>query len=113
MNFAGLLIRYIVAVIVLHIIGGLRLGMQVAGFRGAFVAAFIITLLTFVVERIAGAGINKISRRRWMGFITSAAVIYLTQFFIPQYFSVSIVATLFTAIFIGLADTLIPSMLRK
>lgn len=112
MNFGGLLFRFIVSFLVINIIGSLHWGMRVAGYRGAFAAAFIITLLTFVVERIAGAGISSVSRRRWMGYITAFVVVYLTQFFMPQLFSVSLVGTLIAALFIGLADTFIPSFLR-
>jgi len=112
LNYAGVLVRFIVCVVVFAITSALVPGVRINGMTGVFAASFIITLLTFLVDRIAGAGNKNIWQRRWMGYVTAVAVIYLTQYFIPQYFIISIPGTLFTALFVGLADTFIPQLLR-
>ncbi|NLJ71996.1 MAG: phage holin family protein [Syntrophomonadaceae bacterium] len=107
----GTIVRFIVSAVVLLLIGFLLPGVTVAGFWGALIAALVIAGLGWVVEAILGDKISPRSRG-FVGFITAAVVIYIAQFIIPSYLSVSIVGSLLAAFIIGLVDAFIPTELR-
>jgi len=110
-NWVGTIVRFIASAIVLMLIGYLLPGVTVAGFTGALIAAVVIAIIGFIVEYILGDKISPRSRG-WVGFVTAAVVIYLAQFVIPSYLSVSILGSLLAAFIIGLIDAFVPTELR-
>jgi len=107
----GLIVRFIVSALVLLVIAALIPGVSVAGFWGALIAAVVIAVLGYAVEAILGDRISPRSRGL-VGFITAAVVIYIAQFIIPSYFSVSLIGALIAAFIIGLVDAFVPTELR-
>jgi putative membrane protein len=107
----GLIVRFIVSALVLLVIAALIPGVTVAGFWGALIAAVVIAVLGYAVEAILGDRISPRSRGL-VGFITAAVVIYIAQFIIPSYFSVSLIGALIAAFIIGLVDAFVPTELR-
>jgi len=107
----GTIVRFIVSALVLLVIGYLLPGITVSGFIGALIAAVVIAVLGYIVESILGDKISPRSRGI-VGFITAAIVIYLAQFIVPNYLSVSILGSLLAAFVIGLIDAFIPTELR-
>ena len=110
-NLIGILVRFVVSAAVLLLVGSLLPGISVAGFTGALIAAAVIAVLGYVVELVLGENISPRSRGI-VGFITAAVVIYLAQFIIPNWLSVSILGSLLAAFVIGIVDAFVPTELR-
>ncbi len=104
------IVRFVVSAIVLLLISYLLPGIKVSGFMGALLAAVVIAVLGYVIEMIMG-GISPRSRGI-VGFVVAAAVIYLAQYIIPNYLSVSLLGSLLAAFVIGLVDAFVPTELR-
>ncbi|MDD2620191.1 MAG: phage holin family protein [Syntrophomonadaceae bacterium] len=107
----GTIVRFVVSALVLMLVGYLLPGITVAGFTGALIAAVVIAILGYVVEVILGDRISPRSRGI-VGFVTAAVVIYVAQFIIPDYLSVSLLGSLLAAFAIGLVDAFVPTELR-
>ncbi len=107
----GTIVRFVVSALVLMLVGYLLPGITVAGFTGALIAAIVIAVLGYIVEAILGDRISPRSRGL-VGFVTAAVVIYVAQFIIPSYLSVSLLGSLLAAFAIGLVDAFVPTELR-
>ncbi|MDD2212760.1 MAG: phage holin family protein [Clostridia bacterium] len=105
------LIRFLVSAIVLLVVSWLVPGFTVAGFTGAVIAAIVIALLGWVVEKLLGDKVTPRSRGL-VGFISAAVVIYLAQYIVPGSISVSIFGALLASLVIGLIDVFVPTELR-
>ncbi len=110
-EWIGVIVRFVISAIVLLLVAAVLPGIKVAGFMGALIAAAVIAILGYVVERILGDKVSPQSRGL-VGFFTSAAVIYLAKFIIPGYLSVSIVGALLAAFVIGIIDAFVPTLIR-
>ena len=111
MNWLGVVVRFVVSALVLMVVGWLLPGITVAGFTGALIAAVVIAALGYLVELILGERISPRSRGL-VGFVTAAVVIYLAQYIIPTYLSVTLLGSLLAAFVIGLIDAFVPTELR-
>ncbi|MBO8159924.1 phage holin family protein [Thermosyntropha sp.] len=107
----GAVVRFIVSALVLMLVSFLIPGISVNGFVGALIAALVIAGLGYVVEMILGEKISP-RARGIVGFITAAVVIYLAQFIIPNFLSVSLLGSLISAFVIGIIDAFVPTQLR-
>lgn len=107
----GTIARFIVSALVILLVGRLLPGFNVAGFTGALVAAVTITVIGFAVEKLMGRRISPRSRGL-VGFVTSAAVIYLAQFIIPGFLSVSLIGAVLAAFVVGVIDSFVPIEIR-
>lgn len=107
----GTIVRFVVSALVLMLVGYLLPGITVSGFVGALIAAIVIAILGYVVELILGDRVSPRSRGI-VGFVTAAVVIYLAQFIVPNYLSVSLLGSLLAAFVIGLVDAFVPTELR-
>jgi putative membrane protein len=107
----GTIVRFVVAALVLMLVGYLLPGISVAGFTGALIAAVVIAAIGYAIEAVLGDRISPRSRGL-VGFFTSAVVIYLAQFIIPRFLSVSLLGALLAAFVIGLIDAFVPTELR-
>ncbi|MCG8526954.1 MAG: phage holin family protein [Opitutales bacterium] len=107
----SMIIRFIVSALVLLVVGWILPGFEVSGFTGALIAAVVIAVLGYLIERILGERVSPQSRGI-IGFVTSAAIIYLAKFIIPSYLSVSIIGALLAALVIGIIDAFVPTELR-
>ena len=107
----GMIVRFVVSALVLLLVSFIVPGLRVNGFTGALIAAAVIALLGYAIEKVFG---DKISRtgRGAVGFITAAAVIYLSQFIVPGYITVSIIGALLASLVIGIVDSFVPTTLR-
>jgi putative membrane protein len=105
------IVRFIVSAVVLLLVGWLVPGIRVAGFWGALVAAAVITIIGWLIERVMGDKVSPRSRG-FVGFIVAALVIYLAQYAIPSYLSVSIIGALLAALVIGIIDAFVPTGIR-
>ncbi|MBS4024732.1 MAG: phage holin family protein [Clostridia bacterium] len=107
----GLIVRFIVSALVLLVISFIIPGINVAGFGGALIAAVVIAVLGYIVESLLGKKISP-QNRGIVGFVVSAAVIYLAQFIVPAFIQVGIIGALLAALAIGVIDAFVPTELR-
>ncbi|MDR3270576.1 MAG: phage holin family protein [Peptococcaceae bacterium] len=108
----GAIVRFIVSAIVLLVVSYLVPGLQIAGFAGALIAALVIAGLGWVIELAFGK--NKVTRmhRGIIGFVTSAVIIYISQFIVPSAIHVSILGALLASLVIGIVDSIVPTELK-
>lgn len=104
------IVRFIVSVLVLMLVGLVVPGFRTLTFFQALIAAAVITGLGYVIEAAVGRNVSPYGRGI-VGFLVSAAVIYVTQFVVPG-MAVSILGALIAAFVIGLIDMFIPTTLR-
>jgi putative membrane protein len=108
----GTVVRFIVSAIVLLVVSWIVPGFTVSGFIGALIAAVVIAALGWVIERFFTKEKISPSSRGVIGFLTSAVVIYLSQFIVPGAIHVSIIGALLAAIIIGVVDAFVPTELK-
>jgi len=105
-SWLGIIIRFIVAAIVLMITAAVTPGFKAMGFGTALVAALIIALLDYLVQKIFRVDASPFGRGL-SGFILSALIIYVTQFFVPD-MDINILGAIIAALVIGIIDAIIP-----
>lgn len=101
------IIRLIIIVIILGITSFLTPGFKINGLFSYFIAAIIITILDYVVEKFMGVDASPFGKGI-KGFIISAIIIYVAQLFVPA-MEVSIIGALIAAVIIGILDAIFPS----
>lgn len=106
MNFLGTIIRFVVSAIVLLIVGFLVPGFAVLSFGSAILAAVVIAVLGWAIERLFGREVSPFGRGI-SGFISAAIVIYVAQWFIPG-MRVTLLGALLASLVIGIIDLFIP-----
>lgn len=99
-------IRFVVAAIVLMVVGFLVPGFTVSNFWAALFAAVVIAVIGWAIEAMLGQRISPYNRGI-VGFLVSAAVIYVTQFLVTG-FTVTILGALLASLVIGVIDLFIP-----
>jgi len=107
----GMIVRFIVSALVLLLVSWFVPGLRVAGFTGALIAAAVIAIMGYVIERVFGDKITRMGRGT-VGFLTAAVVIYFSQFLVPGSISVSIIGALLASLVIGIVDSFVPTTLR-
>lgn len=110
-EWIGFIVRFVVSALVLMLVSAILPGISVRGFTGALIAAAVIAILGYVVEKLLGDKVSP-QNRGLVGFITAAVVIYLAKFIIPHYLSVSIIGALLAAFVIGIIDAFVPTLIR-
>lgn len=105
-----MVVRFIVSALVLMFVGYLVPGFGPIGFVNALIAAVVISVLGYLVESLLGKNVSPQSRGI-VGFVTSAAVIYLAQYLVPA-LNVTILGALIAALVIGIIDIFVPTELR-
>lgn len=99
-------IRFAVSALVLLFVGFLVPGFEILNFWTALVAALVIAGLGYVVEAFFGDRITPYGRGI-VGFLTSAVIIYLTQFIVPGV-RVTVLGALLASLVIGIIDLFVP-----
>lgn len=106
MQFLGHVVRFIVAALVLMVVGWIVPQFSVGGFGSALLLALVIALFGWAIEGIFGKRVTPFGRGI-VGFLVSALVIYLAQFIVGGV-SVSVLGALLAALVIGIIDLFIP-----
>jgi putative membrane protein len=92
------------------LVGYLTPGFSTLGFTNALIAAVVIAGISYLIETVMGRNASPFGRGG-VGFIVSAAVIFLAQYFVPG-MQVSIIGALIAAFLIGIVDAFVPTTLR-
>jgi putative membrane protein len=106
MHFLGHVIRFIVSALVLMFVGFIVPNFSVGGFWSALMLALFIAIAGWILEGIFGKRITPFGRGI-VGFLASAAIIWLAQFIVGGV-AVSILGAILAALVIGLIDLFIP-----
>ncbi|MEW5866594.1 MAG: phage holin family protein [Bacillota bacterium] len=104
------IVRFIVSALVLMFIGLIVPGFSTLNFVNALIAAAVITGIGYLIEAAVGRNVSPFGRGV-VGFLVSAAVIYVSQFVVPA-MRVTVLGALIAAFIIGLVDMFIPTTLR-
>ncbi|AET70425.1 putative membrane protein [Desulfosporosinus orientis DSM 765] len=107
----GMIVRFVVSAVVLLLVSWIVPGLRVNGFTGALIAAAVIAILGYGIERLFGDKVTRMGRGS-IGFLTAAVVIYFSQFLVPGSISVSIIGALLASLVIGIVDSFVPTTLR-
>jgi len=106
MSFLGHIVRFVVAALVLMLVGFIVPQFSVGGFWSAFFLALVIAALGWVIEGIFGKRVTPFGRGI-VGFIASAAVIWIAQFIVGGV-TVTLLGAILAALVIGIIDLFIP-----
>ncbi|MGM0880118.1 MAG: phage holin family protein [Bacillota bacterium] len=106
MRFLGHVVRFIVAAIVLMIVGFIVPQFTVGGFWSALFLALVIAAIGWIIEGIFGKRITPFGRGI-VGFLASAAVIWVAQFIVGDV-TVTWLGAILAALVIGIIDLFIP-----
>lgn len=105
-SWGGLIIRFVISAIVLMVTAFFVPGFAVYGFWTALLQAVVIVGLDYLIEMATGIDASPFGRGI-VGFLTSALIIYLTQFIIPGV-SVSVWGAIISALVIGIIGAVLP-----
>lgn len=106
MQFLAHVVRFIVAALVLMLVGWVVPQFAVGGFWSALFLALAIAVIAWIIEGIFGKRINPFGRGI-VGFLVSALVIWLAQFIVSGV-SVTMIGAILAALVIGIIDLFIP-----
>lgn len=106
MQFLGHVVRFIVSAIVLMVVGWLVPNFSVGGFWSALFLALVIAVLGWILEGIFGRRVTPFGRGI-VGFLSSALVIWLSQFIVGGV-RATIIGAILAALVIGIIDLFIP-----
>ncbi|WP_424767250.1 phage holin family protein [Paenibacillus sp. sgz302251] len=106
MSFLGHAVRFIVAALVLMLVGLIVPQFSVGGFWSALFLALVIAALGWIIEGIFGKRVTPFGRGI-VGFIASAAVIWIAQFIVGGVHT-TILGAILAALVIGIIDLFIP-----
>jgi len=106
MHILGAIVRFIVTAIVLMFVAWIIPGFSVGGFWSAVMLAIVVAAIAWVIEALFGKKITPFGRGI-VGFLTSAVIIYISQFLVSGV-RVTIIGALLAALVIGIIDLFIP-----
>lgn len=105
-SIGQLLVRWLVGAIVLAVTAFLTPGFTISGIWPLIIAAAVIAILDYIVEMILGVDATPFGRGL-TGFIVSAVIIYVVQYFVAGY-DVTILGAILGALVYGIINLLIP-----
>lgn len=106
MNWMGTIVRFIVSALVYMFVAFLVPGFQIAGFWSAIIAAIVVSLIGWAIEAMFGPRITNYGRGI-VGFIVSAAILYVAQWVVPG-IRITVFGALVASLIIGIIDLFIP-----
>ena len=98
--------RLIAAAVVLAITAFFTPGFAINNFWTLAIAAVVLTLLDYLIVKFTGLHASPFGKG-FVGFILSAIVLYITQYFVAGY-TVSWIAALVGALVYGVVDYFLP-----
>ena len=98
--------RFITAAVVLAITAFFTPNFSINNIWSLAIAAVVLTVLDYLIVKLTGLNATPFGKG-FIGFILSAAILYVTQYFIAGY-SISWLAAIIGALIYGIVDYLIP-----
>lgn len=98
--------RLITAAIVLAITAFFTPGFAINNIWSLAIAAVVLTVLDYLIVKFTGLNASPFGKG-FVGFVLSAVILYVTQYFVTGY-SISWLAAIIGALIYGIVDYLIP-----
>ena len=98
--------RLIAAAVILAITAFFTPGFQINNFWSLAIAAVVLTVLDYLIVKFTGLHASPFGKG-FVGFILSAVILYVTQYFVVGY-SISWMAAIIGALIYGVIDYFIP-----
>ncbi len=98
--------RFVTSAIVLAITAFFTPGFRINSIWALALAAVVLTLMDYLITKFTGLHASSFGKG-FIGFILSAVVLYLTQYFVAGY-TVSLVASIVGALVYGVVDYFLP-----
>lgn len=98
--------RLITAAIVLAITAFFTPGFAINNIWSLAIAAVVLTVLDYLIVKFTGLNASPFGKG-FVGFVLSAVILYVTQYFVVGY-SISWLAAIIGALIYGIVDYLIP-----
>ena len=105
-SIGSIIIRIIVSAIVIGIAAFFTPGFSIEGLTPLLIAAVVIGLLDYLIERFTGIDASPFGRGI-TGFLVSVAILYLTGLFVEGV-GISLFGAIIAALAIGIFDMIIP-----
>jgi putative membrane protein len=105
-SFGSFIIRWLVGAVVLAVTAFLTPGFTISGIWPLIIAAAVIAILDYLIERILGVDATPFGRGL-TGFVVSAVIIYVVKYFVAGY-DVTILGAILGAVVYGIINLLIP-----
>lgn len=99
--------RLIVAAIVLAITAFFTPGFHIANIWTLAIAAIVLTVIDYLIVKFTGLHASPFGKG-FVGFVLSAIVLYVTQYFVAGY-TISWMAAIVGALIYGVVDYFLPS----
>lgn len=98
--------RLVTAGIVLAITAFFTPGFQISNFWALAAAAIVLTIIDYLITKFTGLHASSFGKG-FVGFVLSAVVLYVTQYFVAGY-TVSWMAAIIGALVYGVVDYFLP-----
>lgn len=98
--------RLVTAAIVLAITAFFTPGFSISNFWALAAAAIVLTIIDYLIVKFTGLHASAFGKG-FVGFVLSAVVLYVTQYFVAGY-TISWIAAIVGAIVYGLVDYFLP-----
>lgn len=98
--------RLVTAGIVLAITAFFTTGFQINSFWALAAAAIVLTIIDYLITKFTGLHASSFGKG-FVGFVLSAVVLYVTQYFVAGY-TVSWIAAIIGALVYGVVDYFLP-----
>lgn len=98
--------RLVVAAIVLAITAFFTPGFQISNIWTLAAAAIVLTLIDYLIVKFTGLHASPFGKG-FVGFVLSAVVLYVTQYFVAGY-TISWMAAIIGAVIYGVVDYFLP-----
>lgn len=105
-TFGQIIWRFVAAAIVLAITAFFTPGFAINNIWALAVAAIVLTVIDYLIVKFTGLHASPFGKG-FVGFILSAIVLYVTQFFVAGY-TISWIAAIIGAVVYGVVDYFIP-----
>lgn len=107
LRITQLIIRFISSLSIFAVTVFFTPNFQITSFPILIISSIVITLLDYLMSIVTGIHDIPIGRG-FVGFISAAIIIYITQFFVDGYY-ISIISSLIAAAMYGIIDSLLPN----
>lgn len=98
--------RLVITAIVLAIVSFLTPGFSINGLWSFLIAALVISIIDFLVEKMMGVDASPFGKGI-KGFFIAAIILYVAQFVVPN-MTVTILGAILGALAIGIVDAVFP-----
>lgn len=105
-TFGQVIWRFVAAAIVLAITAFFTPGFTINNIWSLALAAIVLTIIDFLIVKFTGLHASPFGKG-FVGFVLSAVVLYVTQFFVAGY-AISWIAAIIGALVYGVIDYFIP-----